>query len=231
MPGKNGLKLVLETNRPLPNVQFQNRHSIITSSMSENFSICQLVEAPRAAFVAFWARQYEDDLENLYDANIHVKPFTDDAIRKLFEWKNGSKLSDRKEKSVERNFISKKDHESVKRAIDFPSVASLEEARTFASQFLAEDFPEGGEIWRIFWLHCCNQRFPIYDQHVHRAMVFIEEGRIEDLERFAERKIDQYLRRYLPFYRRFEENERDVDKALHTFGRLLQMWPGLIPTT
>ena len=93
----------------------------------------------------------------------------------LFEWKNGSKLSEKKRKSVEQNYIFKKDHECVKRAIAFPIGASLDEGRTFASQFLKE-FPQGGEIWGIFWLHCCNQQFPIYEQHVHRAIVFVEEG-------------------------------------------------------
>ena len=34
----------------------------------------------------------------------------------------------------------------------------------------------GGAIWRIFWLHVQHtQHFPIYDQHVHRAMAFLVE--------------------------------------------------------
>src|SRR6185437_15502228 len=64
---------------------------IITFPMSEKFSVCRLVDTPREAFVDFWARQYGDELENLYDSNILIKPFTEEAIRALFVWKNGSK--------------------------------------------------------------------------------------------------------------------------------------------
>ena len=33
---------------------------------------------------------------------------------------------------------------------------------------------EGGAIWRIFWLHIQHpDTFPIYDQHVHRAMAYL----------------------------------------------------------
>ena len=46
----------------------------------------------------------------------------------------------------------------------------------------------------------CNQRFPIYDQHVHRAMVFVEEGRFEELDTFSEEEVVEfYLTRYLRF--------------------------------
>jgi hypothetical protein len=201
---------------------------IIGSPMGEHFSICQLRDTTPSAFIDFWAPRYGDDLEPLYDANIAVKPFTDNTIMALFEWKNGSKLSAKKRNSVEQNYISRKDHEWVKRAIEFPRGSQLDETRMFASQFLNE-FPEGGEIWRIFWLHCCNQQFPIYDQHVHRAMVFVEEGHIEELDKFADRKIDLYLQKYLPFHRRFSGDQRQIDRALHTFGRFLQMWPDLRP--
>ncbi len=195
--------------------------------MPDHFSVCQLIDAPPNVFVDFWARHYRDDSESLYDTNILVKPFTDKVIMSLFEWKNGGKLSERKRTSVEQNYTSKKDHECVKRAIEFPHGASADETTMFASQFLRNDFKEGGEIWRIFWLHCCNQRFPIYDQHVHRAMVFIEEGRIEELSDFPERKIDLYLTRYLSFHRRLSGEQRKIDMALHTFGRFIQMWPDL----
>lgn len=58
-------------------------------------------------------------------------------------------------------------------------------------------------------------------------MVFIEEGRIEELSDFPERKIGLYLTRYLSFHRRFSGEQRKIDMALHTFGRFIQMWPDL----
>jgi hypothetical protein len=187
----------------------------------------QAIPATDSAFIDFWASQYRYDLEHLYESNISVKPFTNDAVMKLYEWKNQRKLSERKEKSVERNYISNKEHDCVRRAVEFSPSASAEEAVGFAKEFLGDGFPEGGAIWRIFWLHCCNQGFPIYDQHVHRAMVFIEEGRIEELDGFSERNVvDSYLTKYLKFHRQFSEEQRRIDKALVTFGSFLKAWPG-----
>lgn len=118
--------------------------------------IAQLV-APEA-FVDFWAQQYAYGLEHLYTANIGQR-LTPERIGQLFEWKNGSRLSEAKRRSVEKNYIA--------------HIARLEE---FALEAGAKDFlnafATGGAIWRIFWLHCWRpKRFPIYDQHVRRWFI------------------------------------------------------------
>src|SRR5205809_1596470 len=100
-------------------------------------------------FMDFWARVYRDELEDLYQKYISVKPFTDKAIMSLFAWKNGGKLSDKKRKSVEQNYIFKQEHDSVKQAIQFPRNESILKLAAFAKGFLTIDFPEGGAIWRI----------------------------------------------------------------------------------
>src|ERR1700691_6794905 len=193
------------------------------------FTLQPVTAADDASFIDFWAHLYGDDWEDLYVNNISIKPFTDKAIRALFVWKNGGELSAKKKKSVEKNYVSNKEHEGVERAMRF-SQPDIKEAEEFAKGFLTNDFLEGGAIWRIFWLHCCNQLFPIYDQHVHRAMIFIEEGRIEELSNFSdEQKIESYLTRYLRFHRRFAGDQRKIDKALNTFGRFIKAWPGLCP--
>jgi hypothetical protein len=93
---------------------------------------------------------------------------------------------------------------------------------TEARKFL-DEFPTGGAIWRIFWLHCWQpKRFPIFDQHVHRAMVFIEEQRLEELPTGENEKVGLYIDRYLPFHRRFEGEQRSVDKALWFYGKFLK---------
>ena len=198
--------------------------------MQEHLFTLQAVDATTHVFVDFWERQYRDRLETLYDANILVKPLTDKAILELFEWKNGGELSERKKTSVKQNYISKKDHESVKRATQFSETSSIDKSTEFAEGFLTKDFRDGGAIWRIFWLHCCNQAFPIYDQHVHRAMVLVEDGRIEELSQFTdERRIELYLTRYLSFHRRFVGEQRKIDRAVHTFGRFIKAWPDSYP--
>ena len=82
----------------------------------------------------------------------------------------------------------------------------------------------GGAIWRIFWLHLQHPKlFPIYDQHVHRAMAFLQTGEREEIPDYDPQKVESYWRRYLPFHATFEGIEsRSVDKALWAFGKFLK---------
>jgi len=88
---------------------------------------------------------------------------------------------------------------------------------------LLKQFADGGVIWTIFLLHCWQPvRFPIYDQHVHRAMVFIQTGAVEEIPPYGPRKINSYVREYLPFHATFDGiDNRSVDKALWAFGKFL----------
>lgn len=165
-------------------------------------------------FINFWERQYRDLNEHLYHTNI-APPLTPDKVRRLYVWKNGQKLAAKKMNSVERNFVNRLDELSV-----LPPTISAEE-------FLHR-FALGGAIWRIFWLHCWQpDKFPIYDQHVHRAMIYIEEGRLEEIGIYKNdsRKVDVYLNRYLAFNKAFSRMEhRKVDSALLAFGQFLKRW-------
>jgi hypothetical protein len=124
------------------------------------------INADEPQFVKFWAQLYRDDLEDLYDNYIAVKPLTEKAINVLFAWKNSGRLSEPKQASVARNYISRREEDCVKRAVAFPQSSDAIQLADFAEKFLITDFPKGGAIWRIFWLHCCNQCFPIsLDRH------------------------------------------------------------------
>ena len=167
----------------------------------------------RAGFVKFWAGEYDDPKEPLYTNNIG-QTFTALRVRQLFEWKNGSTLSAAKLRSVKQNFVAR-----------IPNVRNLP-AHTDARSFL-KMFPKGGAIWRIFWLHCWQpNKFPIYDQHVHRAMAFIEEQRLEELPGQKDPyKVEQYLERYILFHRQFQGmDQREVDKALWCYGRFIKTY-------
>lgn len=160
-------------------------------------------------FVVFWARQYNYKLEHLYTNNIG-QALTAERVHQLFKWKNGSRLSDRKQRSVDNNFVA-----------HIPKLTGIS-PETDAHVFLNE-FPNGGAIWRIFWLHCWQpNRFPIYDQHVHRAMAFIEHQRIEELPAQDEEKVQLYLKRYLAFHQNFAGEQRSVDKALWVYGKFVK---------
>jgi len=174
------------------------------------FPIFVRQDVSATAFVNYWAPQYNYKNESLYADNIG-KSLTVKRINELFEWKNGFRLSQSKQRSVDNNYIS--------RISELKRVSRSASANTFLSQFDA-----GGAIWRIFWLHCWNpDRFPIYDQHVHRAMGFIERQVVEEIPISDAKKVESYIERYLPFHKKFRGiNSRSVDRALWFFGKSLQ---------
>ena len=170
-------------------------------------SVC----AQPAEFVHFWSAQYDYTLDRLYEENIG-RPMTSDKVFALFEWKNGSRLSDKKRMSVQRNYVDR-----LGELQDLP-------ANVGAEEFLGV-FSRGGAIWRIFWLHCnYPDRFPIYDQHVHRAMTCILDQRVVEIPRTDNAKIVQYTTRYISFYNEFGGigDRRAIDRALWAYGKFLK---------
>lgn len=172
--------------------------------------IYKAVEVEIEEFVNFWSQRYIYPEQQLYYENIGCE-LTEERIFNLFLWKNGVRLSERKRNSVQENFIKRR--------------SQLEQFKinTSPREFL-EVFREGGAIWRIFWLHCFRpDRFPIYDQHVHRAMAFIQNRVIEEIPQYDPRKIDAYIDRYIPFYEKFAMvGPRNLDKALWSFGKFIK---------
>jgi hypothetical protein len=171
--------------------------------------IYQPLQATQQQFVEFWSLRYPDKHEHLYLSNVG-KELTEQRILNLYQWKNGTPLSAGKLTSVQDNF--------VKRSVELAQLPT----DINANDFLAH-FKSGGAIWRIFWLHCWQpNRFPIYDQHVHRAMTFISNGVSEEIPPYDPRKIEAYVDVYLPFHAQFFGiDERAVDKALWAFGKFI----------
>lgn len=170
--------------------------------------IYEPVSADAKAFIEFWSARYTGYDDDFYHANAGQE-LTESRILDLFEWKNGTPLSELKKKSVQRNFVARRGE-----------LASL---HNHTPTQLLEHFSDGGVIWRIFWLHCWQpKRFPIYDQHVHRAMRFIETGVREEIPKKDPDKIHAYIEQYMPFHARFDGlPQRSVDKALWAFGKFI----------
>ncbi len=166
-------------------------------------------ETTKTRFVEFWSARYKGYDEDFYQKNIG-KQLTKQRILDWYEWKNGMPLAPLKLTSVITNFVSRRNElDEVS-----PGVTAEEFLRRFAS---------GGVVWRIFWLHIWQPRnFPIYDQHVYRAMRFIQGGEKKEISKKDSEKIHSYVDEYLPFYARFDGfNHREVDKALWSFGEFL----------
>src|SRR5205814_2701554 len=145
---------------------------------------------------------------------------TEETLRKLWRWKVGREgmFKYKWKTSLFPNFVS-----SLEKAARLPPDAK---------KFLAE-FPNGGRIYRIFWIHCWHpDRFPIYDQHVHRAMSYIQDGMLDKLEKHKNQDVIKlYLDRYMPFFGEFASidvpfdpqrdaiRSRKADRALSSFGQ------------
>ncbi|MCX5658349.1 MAG: hypothetical protein NTW19_01340 [Planctomycetota bacterium] len=171
-----------------------------------SFPILLATTGTQAEFVDYWDRLYSGYDEEVYRENIG-QPLTKERILKWFEWKNGRPLSRFKATSILR--YSSPDEQI---AVD----ATADDVRDFLNR-------PGGAIWRIFWLHLQHPSlYPIYDQHVHRAMAFLEGRNDREIPVSNARKIHVYLQEYQPFFRQLAcPDHRRVDRALWTFGRFL----------
>jgi hypothetical protein len=167
-------------------------------------------------FVRFWQKLYSGYDEKFYQEHIG-QPLTEDLIEKWFEWKNGKSLSALKKKTIRRYL---RPEERISHDANADTLAAFLNLK-------------GGAIWRIFWLHLQHPlHFPIYDQHVHRAMAFMLKWPEPNFAIPAHNptKVRNYLEDFRPFfevfrpfYDRFDDyDRRQVDRALWSFGRFLK---------
>ena len=177
-------------------------------------TVLRAVPVDTEEFVVYWANQYHDPNEALYEDAIGCR-LTPQRVEGLFRWKNGGKLAHKKALSVRTNFTDRLNELEA-----IPEDASPE-------RFL-KIFHSGGPIWRIFWLHCWQpSRYPIFDQHVYRAAALIDQWDPKELPGDTSKRVIQlYLERYLPFWASFEKRTRDLDRALWSFGKMLKPKPG-----
>lgn len=156
------------------------------------------------SFLKHWAAKYNHPAEEKYTQNIG-KQLTEKSRQELFEWKNGSVISNTKTNSILKNY---------------PLAFSGDQR----ARYLNHRQP-GGAIWNIFYLHCLNpEAWPIFDQHTFRAMRYIQTGRIAEIGFTNKQKYKVYLEEYLPFLHDFKSGSaREVDKALFSFGKFLKL--------
>jgi hypothetical protein len=165
-------------------------------------------------FLDHWASRYRDENDKkFYDPYIGKADLKTDeaALKDLFRWKNGVRLSAAKLVSIRANYFD-----------DWTEDANLE--RRYLDPSEDGDRP----IWNIFYLHCrFPDQYPIYDQHAHRAMIYIQEHAIrEDLSKKPELVYKSYkqYRCFVAHIRRATGHKlRTIDRALYTFGQFLKL--------
>lgn len=178
------------------------------NSTPHTFPVLAINNLRESDFVEFWSSRYPTKNEPVYQANIG-KPLTEQRLLALFEWKNNGPISKQKLASIRRNYIDAKPLP--------PAAGDMNSIENFIRQ-------PGGAIWRIFWLHChAPNTYPIFDQHVYRAMRRMQVGRPEEIPRSNAEKAKAYVELYLPFYSTFKSpNKKKIDEALWTYGKYLK---------
>jgi hypothetical protein len=162
-------------------------------------------------FLAHWSARYPDS----YDPTKYLphvgKPLSESSRLSLFEWKNGSALSKKKQSSVLQNY-----------PLSFPK--SMLEGRYLDPK------ASGGAIWNIFYMHCIDpDTWPIFDQHTYRAMHFMKTGEVAELPAAKAKIYHVYQAEYLPFVRPLHSDPRKTDRALFSFGQFLKVASRYLP--
>jgi hypothetical protein len=172
------------------------------------FPILNIQWVDERRFVEFWSARYPTMNEPEYQSNIG-KPLTKIRLLSLFQWKNGGPIAQHKLESIQRNYI---DNSPVP-----PAPADARDLLAFIQQ-------PGGAIWRIFWLHCHDHlRYPIFDQHVYRAMSRLKAGHAAEIPTTNAAKAKAYVEQYLPFYKDLKyPDTKKVDEALWSYGKYLK---------
>lgn len=167
-------------------------------------------------FITLWSKLYTDTNEELYIDSISKKTYSITDLQNLFVWKNGMKLSELKQKSVDTK---------IKDKID--KINYFKSSNTVDLIEFREEFKNLSAVWKVFLLHIIKpNKYPIYDQHIHRAYLFIANQNWRNLSNDTisnKNKEKFYFETYLPFLESNEiQNLKQLDEAFFAFGQFLK---------
>lgn len=166
-------------------------------------------------FILFWSKRYSYANEIVYSNSISKKIFTHEDIQNLYVWKNGMKLSEKKQKSLDNKIIKK-----LEKINDFKKSEKVD------LDLFCKEFKELTAVWKIFLLHLLKPNiYPIYDQHIHRTFLFIHSEDWTNISNDTISNINKekfYFERYLPFIQTSTVCEiKKMDEAFFAFGQFL----------
>jgi len=165
-------------------------------------------------FINQWSQLYNYPLEKLYSERILLHEYTEEDIRQLFIWKNGTPLSIRKAESLQTKIICK-----IKLINDLK--------KQFRLELFRSEFSNVSAIWKIYLLHLIAPGlYPIFDQHVYRAYHYIQNQFISEIPSSNRQKEIDYFDNYVYFFRKLEKlsnsPSKNIDEALWAFGKFLK---------
>ncbi|MEO8820620.1 MAG: hypothetical protein ABI267_03650 [Ginsengibacter sp.] len=176
------------------------------------------------AFVKCWSSLYNYPKYDLYKSTVTKSEFAEGDLRLLFDWKNGMNLSSKKGQSFLNQILQ---HQEL----------IYELKKNFDQDKFEKSFGKISAVWQIFLLHIIRpSSCPIFDQHVYRAFMFIQNQDEKTLPFVQTAKLKIFYEQYLPFFLDMleladEYDHFEIDKALWTFGKMLKEYPGLVKVT
>jgi hypothetical protein len=180
-----------------------------------SFPVLSVILSKNAiVFVDNWAKMYNYPGYHRYEELLRLTAWKYDDLLELFTWKNGMPLSGKKVLVFERYIAA--------------HIDSINQLRThFDKEKFDRLFFPLSAIWRIFLLHIVNPRYPIFDQHVYRAMIYIRQQNFQELPQSKAQRMRIYHEEYLSFFSELKAcyggySEKVVDNALWAFGRFLK---------
>jgi hypothetical protein len=167
------------------------------------------------SFINFWSKLYSFSNEEIYSKSIVKETFTKTDVQNLYKWKNGMKLSVLKQKSLDTKIKAK-----------LTIINIFKKSKTIDLEAFKIEFKNLTTVWKIFLLHIIKpNKYPIYDQHIHRAFLFIHNEDWSNIQNTMNDKVKEkfYFDRYLPFIK--AQNIKDLkqlDEAFFAFGQFLK---------
>lgn len=145
-----------------------------------------------------------------------------DDITALFHWKN--------------NMGKEKDRLSVSKKVFVQKILTRMDKvnqlkKSFDIDLYMDNFDDLPAIWGITLLHVVSSgSYPIYDQHVHRALMYCSKGIVEEIPISNGKKYKVYRQDYVPFFDNLRQQAlhltpKQIDDALWSFGKFLSRYP------
>ena len=183
--------------------------------MPTTFPILELKkQTDITSFIEFWSKLYFYPLENSYNETIIKTSYEIDDIQRLFIWKNGMKLSKKKQKSLDDKIVTK-----------IAMINSYKENNDWSIKDFQNQFNDLSAVWKIFLLHIISPNtYPIYDQHINRAYNYIHKLPYSEISASMSNKNKElfYFETYLGFLKELNGvNLKKFDEAFFAFGKFI----------
>jgi len=167
-------------------------------------------------FINFWNLFYNDS--NSLDDKMYYPYINDlsknDFLDNLWSWKMQVHF---KSKSNQNKLRKMKEDENKRIIINFrDGKPSFDELFNFSGKIF-----KNGIIYRIFLMHICRPtEYPIFDQHVFRAFIFLTTKNIpKELQTIEDYK--DYRDFVFKIHEQYKISLRNIDKGLMAFGQFL----------